>query len=58
MSDGEGSHITVACIFGGYKINDGNYSGLTILQKTAINIIIEERMRISKENKLIGALTL
>lgn len=58
MDNGKGSHITYACIFGGYKINNGNYCGLTILQKAAINIIIDERMRISEGKKLIGALTL
>ena len=58
LDEGKGSHITAACIFGGYQINGGDLKGLTNLQKLAINIIINERMLIAKQSKLIGALSL
>lgn len=51
-------YITHACIYGGYKINDGDLKGLTNLQKIAISIIIDKRMKIANENELIGAITL
>ena len=46
------------CICGDYKINNGSLSGLTNLQKLAILIICNERMKFAENNKLIGAIAL
>lgn len=42
--------------FSGYKVNNGSMSGLTNLQKQAILIMENERMRWSKRNKAIPAI--
>ena len=39
--------------FSGYKINGGSMSGLTMLQKTAILIMDNERVKWSNDNKAI-----
>lgn len=44
--------------FNGYKINNGNLSGLTNLQKQAIIVVCNERMKMANKNELIGALSL
>lgn len=42
--------------FAGYKINNGSMTGLTNLQKYAILIMDNERLKWSNKNKAIAAI--
>ena len=42
--------------FSGYKLNNGSMSGLTQLQKNAILIMDNERLKWSNDNKALPAI--
>ena len=44
--------------FNGYRINNGNMSGLTFIQKYAIIILSKERMNWAIENDSIPSITM
>ena len=57
IGSGKGGHLTLM-FFNGYRINNGDMTGLTLLQKQAIIIMGKERMKWASENKAIPSITM
>ena len=55
--EGKLKHLTLMS-FAGYRINNGNMSGLTQLQKYAILVMDNERLKWAKSNKAIPSVNM